>query len=151
MTTSTRQMIETHPISAARAGLIEAMQAASDCAQVCSICADACLSEPMVANLTQPRLRHDLRSDGDDPQPPERWRIERDGWSGEGLHGGVPGVRRRVRAPRDDDGALSRLRRRVPSLRAGLPRLPGQHLATSDATPAPQSRRQSPPAPPGTI
>jgi hypothetical protein len=53
MTTSTHQMIATHPVSTARESLVEALQATADCAQVCSICADACLSEPTVANLTR--------------------------------------------------------------------------------------------------
>ena len=53
MTTTTHRMVATHPISTAREGLIEALQAAADCGQVCYICADACLNEPMVANMTR--------------------------------------------------------------------------------------------------
>ena len=53
MTTTTHRMIATHPFSTARETLVETLQATADCAQVCSICADACLSEPMVANLTR--------------------------------------------------------------------------------------------------
>ena len=37
----------------ARESLVETLLAAADCAQVCSICADACLHESHVGNLTR--------------------------------------------------------------------------------------------------
>ena len=51
--TTTERMIATHPFSAARESLVETLQSAADCAQVCSICADACLNEATVGNLTR--------------------------------------------------------------------------------------------------
>jgi len=53
MTTNTQRKIATLPVSSVRESLVEALQAAADCAQVCSICADACLNEPTVLNLTR--------------------------------------------------------------------------------------------------
>ena len=50
---ATRRMIQTHPISAVREGIVECINACFDCAQICNICADACLAEPTVANLTR--------------------------------------------------------------------------------------------------
>ena len=51
--TTTERMIATHPFSSAREHLVETLQTVADCAQVCSICADACLNEPTVINLTR--------------------------------------------------------------------------------------------------
>lgn len=49
------QMIATHPHvrGSTNNALIAAIEAAMDCAQVCTSCADACLGEEMVAQLTQ--------------------------------------------------------------------------------------------------
>ena len=44
-------MMRTHPVSSVREGIAECITACFDCAQICTICADACLAEPMVANL----------------------------------------------------------------------------------------------------
>jgi hypothetical protein len=49
----TREMITTHPRPALRDGLVECINACYDCAQVCNICADACLSETSAANLVR--------------------------------------------------------------------------------------------------
>ncbi|MBL8774196.1 MAG: four-helix bundle copper-binding protein [Phenylobacterium sp.] len=48
-------MIATHPQvrGATNDALIRAIELAADCAQVCASCADACLAEPNVAELTQ--------------------------------------------------------------------------------------------------
>ena len=45
--THARQMLDTHPSSAAMdaAALVECIDACFDCAQSCSACADACLGE----------------------------------------------------------------------------------------------------------
>jgi hypothetical protein len=50
-----QQMISTHPQVRGNINdaLIRAVEAAYDCAQACTACADACLGEPMVAELTQ--------------------------------------------------------------------------------------------------
>src|SRR3954470_10682108 len=51
----TKEMIATHPDvrGAVNQALIEAIDAAYACAQVCTSCADACLAEEMVAELRQ--------------------------------------------------------------------------------------------------
>lgn len=51
----THAMIATHPQvrGATNDALIRAIELAADCAQVCASCADACLAEPNVAELTQ--------------------------------------------------------------------------------------------------
>ena len=46
-------MMRTHPISSVREGIAETIAACYDCAEVCTICADACLAEPTVANLVK--------------------------------------------------------------------------------------------------
>lgn len=46
-------MMRTHPVSSVREGIAECITASFDCAEICTICADACLAEPMVANLVQ--------------------------------------------------------------------------------------------------
>jgi hypothetical protein len=46
-----REMIRTHPVSSVREGIAECISACYDCGEICTICADACLAEPMVANL----------------------------------------------------------------------------------------------------
>jgi hypothetical protein len=51
--TSTRDMIRSHPIPSIREGIAEAITACFDCAEISTICADACLAEPMVANLVR--------------------------------------------------------------------------------------------------
>ena len=50
-----QQMISTHPHvrGSTNDTLIRAIEAAYDCAQICSSCADACLGEDMVKELTQ--------------------------------------------------------------------------------------------------
>ena len=55
MSTSTMPMLETYPksINLDRARLAAAIDALNDCAQACTACADACLSEDMVAELTK--------------------------------------------------------------------------------------------------
>lgn len=49
------QMIATHPQVRGDTNdvLIASIEACLDCAQTCASCADACLGEPMVAELTQ--------------------------------------------------------------------------------------------------
>jgi hypothetical protein len=51
----TEQMIATHPDVRGNVNreLIQAIEAASTCAQTCTSCADACLAEEMVAELRQ--------------------------------------------------------------------------------------------------
>lgn len=51
----TREMIATHPDvqGSINAALIEAIDAAYECAQTCTSCADACLAEEDVARLRQ--------------------------------------------------------------------------------------------------
>jgi hypothetical protein len=51
----TKEMIATHPDVRGNVNqaLIEAIEAAYDCAQTCTSCADACLAEDMVAELRQ--------------------------------------------------------------------------------------------------
>lgn len=44
-------MLETHPASSSTSGLNDALHALSECAQTCTMCADACLAEDMVAEL----------------------------------------------------------------------------------------------------
>lgn len=46
-------MMRTHPVSSVREGIAEAISACFECAKICTICADACLAEPMVANLVR--------------------------------------------------------------------------------------------------
>jgi hypothetical protein len=48
-------MISTHPHVGGQINepLVQAAEAAFDCAQICGSCADACLGEPMVAELVQ--------------------------------------------------------------------------------------------------
>jgi hypothetical protein len=46
-------MMRTHPVSSVREGIAECINACFDCAQICSICADACLSEPSAGNLVE--------------------------------------------------------------------------------------------------
>ena len=48
-------MISTHPDvrGSVNDGLVRAIEAAYGCAAVCRICADACLAEEMVKDLTQ--------------------------------------------------------------------------------------------------
>jgi hypothetical protein len=50
-----QEMIATHPQvrGNVNAALIRAIEACYDCAQTCAACADACLGEPHVADLTQ--------------------------------------------------------------------------------------------------
>ncbi|MFC5068545.1 four-helix bundle copper-binding protein [Flaviflagellibacter deserti] len=51
----TQQMIATHPHvqGSTNDALIRAIDIAADCALICTSCADACLGEPMAAELTQ--------------------------------------------------------------------------------------------------
>lgn len=51
----TKEMIATHPDvrGSVNPALINAIDAAYDCAQACTSCADACLAEEMVAELRQ--------------------------------------------------------------------------------------------------
>lgn len=55
MTMHTQQMIATHPHVRGNANdaLVRAIDAIADCALICTSCADACLGERMVADLTQ--------------------------------------------------------------------------------------------------
>jgi hypothetical protein len=55
MTTTTRPMLETYPqtINLDRAKLAGAIDALIACSEACTACADACLSEGMVAELTK--------------------------------------------------------------------------------------------------
>lgn len=55
MTTMTKQMLDTYPaeINFDRTRLAEAIDALTACSQACAACADACLSESMVAELTK--------------------------------------------------------------------------------------------------
>src|SRR5688572_29417877 len=48
-------MLQTHPRPSAldRAALIECLRECHDCATACTICADACLAEDMVKELTR--------------------------------------------------------------------------------------------------
>jgi hypothetical protein len=48
-----QDMIRTHPVSSVREGIAECISACYDCAEICTICADACLAEPTVANLVK--------------------------------------------------------------------------------------------------
>ncbi len=50
-----QQMIATHPQvqGSTNEALIRAIELALDCAQTCTSCADACLAEPRVTELTQ--------------------------------------------------------------------------------------------------
>ncbi|MFY1687041.1 four-helix bundle copper-binding protein [Plantactinospora sp. WMMB782] len=61
MPSTTMPMLETYPksINLDRAKLAAAIDALNDCAQACTACADACLSEDMVAELTK-CIRTDL-------------------------------------------------------------------------------------------
>ncbi|NYH42965.1 hypothetical protein HNR22_002692 [Micromonospora jinlongensis] len=61
MPSTTMPMLETYPksINLDRAKLAAAIDALTDCAQACTACADACLSEDMVADLTK-CIRTDL-------------------------------------------------------------------------------------------
>jgi hypothetical protein len=53
--TITTAMLETHPkpMDRDRRQLAAAIDALTECAAICTSCADACLSEDMVANLTK--------------------------------------------------------------------------------------------------
>ncbi len=55
MTSSTLPMLETYPqpISLDRIQLAATIDILDDCAEACTACADACLSEPDVAELTK--------------------------------------------------------------------------------------------------
>jgi hypothetical protein len=55
MTTTTLPMLETYPqpISLDRVLLASTIDVIDDCAEACTACADACLSEPDVAELTK--------------------------------------------------------------------------------------------------
>lgn len=55
MTTATLPMLDTYPksINLDRAKLAATIDALRSCAQACTACADACLSEDMVAELTK--------------------------------------------------------------------------------------------------
>ncbi|WP_433319883.1 four-helix bundle copper-binding protein [Micromonospora chersina] len=55
MTTATMPMLDTYPksINMDRAKLAATIDALRSCAQACTACADACLSEDMVAELTK--------------------------------------------------------------------------------------------------
>lgn len=55
MTTSTLPMLETYPldINLDRAQLASVIDLLNECAEACTACADACLSEGMVAELTK--------------------------------------------------------------------------------------------------
>jgi hypothetical protein len=55
MTTTTQPMLDTYPkdINLDRGKLAAAIDALVTCAQTCTACADACLSEDMVAELTK--------------------------------------------------------------------------------------------------
>ncbi|MFG3577712.1 four-helix bundle copper-binding protein [Micromonospora chersina] len=55
MTTATMPMLDTYPksINLDRAKLAATIDALRSCAQACTACADACLSEDMVAELTK--------------------------------------------------------------------------------------------------
>lgn len=55
MTTTTRQMLEAYPqsINLDRAKLAATIDALVTCSEACTACADACLSESMVAELTK--------------------------------------------------------------------------------------------------
>ncbi len=59
---NTQSMLETHPkaMNVDLAAVAKAVDAAFECAQVCTACADACLSEDMVAEL-----RYCVRTDLD--------------------------------------------------------------------------------------
>ena len=46
-------MIRAHPVSSVRQGIADCISACFDCTKVCTICADACLAEPTVANLVE--------------------------------------------------------------------------------------------------
>jgi uncharacterized protein DUF326 len=49
--TTTQEMLRTHPLASIKDGIAECIEATYECAQVCSICADACLSEQNVADM----------------------------------------------------------------------------------------------------
>lgn len=53
--TTTLPMLETHPrpYTVDRAQLAATIDAVADCAEACTACADACLGEDMVADLTR--------------------------------------------------------------------------------------------------
>jgi len=53
MTTTTKPMLDAYPqeIELDRGRLAEVIDTLNDCAEACTSCADACLSEPMVAEL----------------------------------------------------------------------------------------------------
>lgn len=55
MTTVTMPMLETYPrsINVDRRLLAQVLDSLIACSQACTACADACLSEPMVADLTK--------------------------------------------------------------------------------------------------
>jgi uncharacterized membrane protein len=61
MTTTTKLMLDTYPqsINLDRAKLAAAIDALITCSEACTACADACLSEDMVADLTK-CIRTDL-------------------------------------------------------------------------------------------
>jgi hypothetical protein len=116
-----KRMLDTYPRDFnLDAGILAAtIDALSDCAQACTACADDCLSEEMVAELTK-CIRLNLDCDAAGGQPPDRLRRQRDPVRAPGMHPGLQELWGRVRTARPDARALPGLRRGLPPLRAGL-------------------------------
>ena len=127
-----KQLLDTYPRSFnVDAGVLaKTIDAVSDCAQVCTACADDCLSEQNVAELVKCiRLCLDCADVCAATLGVASRQTEYDANVTRpllGLRGRLPQLRRRVPAARRDARALPGLRRGVPTLRAGLPRAAGR-------------------------
>jgi hypothetical protein len=121
-------MLETYPqpINLDRTKLAAAIDALIACGEACTACADACLSEDMVAQLTK-CIRTNLDC-ADICATTARVLSRHTGYDANlsrtpgSLRHGVQVLRRRVRLPRRHAPALPHLRRRLPGRRAVLPR-----------------------------
>ncbi len=101
------------------------------CSEACTECADACLSEGMVAELTKCiRTNMDWRGHlryYDPGVATYRLRRHHQQHAAGCLRHGVQIVWGRVRPPRPRARALPYLRGRLPGLRTGMPGPPGHH------------------------
>lgn len=133
----TAEMMRTYPaeINLDRDLLARTVETLVACSQACTACADACLSEDMVAepaqvHPVQPGLRGHLRHHRPGAVPAHRLRRQHHPDHAAGLRPGLPLVRRAVRGARRAPRALPGLRGGLPRLRAGLQRPAGSRRLT---------------------
>ena len=132
-------MIKSYPknINNDRELFASSIEKITDCAQTCTACADACLSEDMVKELTKCIRSNldcaDIRdATGRVLSRHKGLRCQYHESRFAGLRAGVQELRRRTPKTRDQARALPRLRRNLPRMRERLPGSGVGDLAVSD-------------------